>query len=50
MKAGDVFTPENLRVIRPSLGLHPRYYDLVLGKRITRDAPLGSPVTWDMLM
>ncbi len=50
MKAGDPFTPENLRVIRPSLGLHPRYYDLVLGKRISRDAATGSPVTWDMLM
>lgn len=50
MKAGDPFTPENLRVIRPGFGLHPRYYDLLLGRRITRDAALASPVTWDMLL
>lgn len=50
MKAGEPFTTENLRVIRPAFGLHPRYYDLVLGKPITRDATVGSPVTWDMLM
>ena len=40
MKAGDVFTPENLRSVRPSCGLHTRYYEELLGKRITRD---GNP-------
>lgn len=49
MKAGDVFTAENLRVVRPGEGLHPRYYDQFLGRRINRDAKRGTPLSWDLL-
>ena len=49
MAIGDVFTPETLRVVRPGLGLAPKYYDIVLGKRITRDASKGTPVEWDFV-
>jgi pseudaminic acid synthase len=49
MKAGDVFTAQNLRVVRPGEGLHPRYYEQLLGRRISRDAPRGTPVSWDLL-
>ncbi|RQD82903.1 MAG: pseudaminic acid synthase, partial [Methanocalculus sp. MSAO_Arc2] len=31
MKAGDVFTKENLRCVRPGLGLAPKYYEILLG-------------------
>ncbi len=49
MKAGDVFTPGNLRSVRPSCGLHTMYYEELLGKRIARDAPLGTPMSWDLV-
>ena len=49
MKAGDVFTPENLRSVRPSCGLHTKYYEELLGRRITRDAKLGTPMSWDLV-
>jgi N-acetylneuraminate synthase len=49
MKAGEAFTKENLRSIRPGSGLPPKHYDTVLGKRVNRDAPKGTPVTWDLL-
>ncbi|WP_099354146.1 pseudaminic acid synthase [Fredinandcohnia onubensis] len=49
MKAGDVFTPENLKSIRPGFGLHPRYYGSLLGKKISRDSKRGTPLTWDLL-
>ncbi len=49
MKAGDVFTPRNLRVVRPGLGLEPKYYDNVLGKSVNRDAPKGTPMSWDLM-
>ncbi len=49
MKAGEPLTAENLRAIRPGLGLPPKYYDLLLGRRIRRDAARGTPVTWDLV-
>ena len=49
MRAGDVFTPQNLRVVRPGLGLAPKHYDEILGKRIARDAAKGTPLTWDLV-
>jgi N-acetylneuraminate synthase len=49
VKAGDVLTQENLRCVRPGLGLPPRYYDILLGRRINRDAPKGTPMDWGLL-
>ena len=49
MKAGDVFTPENLRSVRPGCGLHTMYYEDILGKKITKDAKLGTPMSWDLV-
>lgn len=49
MQAGDVFTKENLRVVRPGSGLHPRHYDELLGRRIVRDAAAGTPLTWELV-
>ena len=49
MKAGDVFTPENLRSVRPGCGLHTKYYEELLGKRISKDAKLGTPMSWDLV-
>ena len=48
MKAGEVFTPENLRSVRPADGLHTKYYEQLLGRKITRDAKLGTPMTWEL--
>lgn len=49
MRAGDIFTPENLRSVRPADGLHTKYYEQILGKRITRDAGLGTPLAWNLV-
>jgi len=49
MRAGDVFTPQNLRSIRPGYGLPPKYYDLFIGKRVGRDVKRGTPVTWELI-
>lgn len=49
MKAGEIFTPENLRSVRPADGLHTKYYEELLGKRIKRDAKLGTPMSWDLV-
>jgi pseudaminic acid synthase len=49
MKAGDVFTAKNLKVVRPGDGLHPRFYEQILGMRVLRDVPKGTPVEWGLL-
>ena len=49
MKAGDIFTSENLRSVRPANGLHTRYYEALLGKRIVRDAKMGTPMSWELV-
>lgn len=49
MKAGDVFTRDNLRIVRPGFGMPPKYFETMLGKRINRDASAGTPLSWDLL-
>lgn len=49
MRAGDEFTRENLRSIRPGLGLAPKYYEVLLGKRVNRDVRKGTAVEWEMI-
>ncbi len=49
MKAGDVLTPANLRAIRPGHGLAPALIDTVMGMAVARDAPRGTPLSWDLL-
>lgn len=44
IKKGEEFTPENIRSIRPSNGLHPKYYEIVLGKIATCDLKFGTPL------
>lgn len=39
---GEIFTAKNVKSVRPSFGLHPRYWDVVIGKRSKRDLELGD--------
>lgn len=49
MAAGEAFTEQSLRSIRPGYGLAPKYYDILLGKRVNRALPKGTPVDWDLI-
>lgn len=49
VKAGEAFTAENVRSIRPGHGLHPRHLDEILGRRASRDIARGTPLQWDMV-
>jgi N-acetylneuraminate synthase len=35
--------------VRPGKGLHPRFYEQLLGKAVTRDVPKGTPVDWALI-
>ena len=49
MRAGEVFTEENIRSIRPGYGLPPKYLKDVLGKRTTQDIKKGTPLSWELI-
>lgn len=49
MKAGDIITEKNMRSIRPGLGLPPKYYDVLLGKKVKCDVKRGTALSWDMI-
>lgn len=49
IKKGDIFTRENIRVIRPSNGLHPKFYEEIIGKKVTQDIERGTPLSIDLI-
>lgn len=49
MKAGDVITEQNMRSIRPGLGLPPKYYEYLLGRKIRRNIAKGTALNWDFV-
>lgn len=49
VKAGDMLSAENVRIIRPGFGLPPKFYDVVIGKRVSRDASIGTPISWEII-
>jgi len=49
IKAGEVFTGQNVRSIRPSNGLPPKYLKRILGKKASRRVSRGTPLAWGMI-
>ena len=49
LKAGDVLTRDNIRAIRPGLGLPTKYLDVVLGKTVKQNVKRGTGLAWDLL-
>lgn len=49
LKAGDRLTKDNVRAIRPGMGLPPKYIDAVLGMSVTKDVRKGTALSWEIL-
>lgn len=49
IKAGEEFTEENIRSIRPGYGLHPKFYNELLGKKAKSDLIKGTPLNIDII-
>lgn len=50
MKKGEILTKENLKIVRPGFGLSPKYFDKILGKKVSCNIKMGTPIKWDMLV
>jgi N-acetylneuraminate synthase len=49
MEAGETFSSQNVRAIRPGFGLAPRWMDTVLGMTAKKALKRGTPLTWDLI-
>ncbi|MCG3085210.1 pseudaminic acid synthase [Anoxybacillus sp. LAT_35] len=49
IKAGEKFTKENIRVIRPGYGLEPKYFEKIIGLTAKQDLKAGTPLSFDLL-
>ena len=49
IKAGEIFTEENVRSIRPSHGMSPKSINEILGKKATKNIERGTPLSWDLV-
>jgi pseudaminic acid synthase len=49
IKAGEVFTKEHVRSIRPGYGLHTRHYYEVIGRKAAQDIERGTPLEWTFI-
>lgn len=47
--AGEAFTHENVRAIRPGMGLAPKHLDKVLGRAARHAIKRGTALSWDLL-
>jgi len=45
LSKGDIISKDNIKVIRPGFGLHPRYFDEVLGKKVKCNVLKGDPLS-----
>jgi pseudaminic acid synthase len=49
VKNGELFTPDNVRSIRPADGLHPRHFFEIVGRTAAVTIERGTPLTWDLV-
>jgi len=46
---GETLNEENLKIIRPALGLAPKHWENIQGKKAKRAIQAGQPLSWDMI-
>jgi len=49
MQKGDVFSTDNVRIIRPGQGLAPKFYDIVMGRKARTEIRKGTPLGWNLI-
>ena len=49
MQAGELFTADNVRSIRPGHGLHTRHLEEVIGRKASKAIQRGTPLSWELV-
>ena len=50
VRKGDLITVHNIRSIRPGFGLHPKFYNQILGKTFNQNIKKGTPLSFDQIV
>ncbi len=48
LQEGDIIKEQDIRRIRPGLGLSPKYFKELIGKKVARSVARGTPASWDV--
>jgi pseudaminic acid synthase len=49
LSEGAVISKDDIRRVRPGFGLEPKYFDWVVGQKVTKDVTFGDAVTLNLL-
>ena len=49
IKSGEKITEKNIKIVRPGYGMHPRYFDKVIGKIVSSDLRPGDKLSFNKL-
>lgn len=47
VKEGEQLNSENIKIVRPGFGIAPKYYDLLIGRRVNKALPKGTAMSWE---
>lgn len=47
VKEGEQLNAENIKIVRPGFGIAPKYYDLLIGRRVNKALPKGTAMSWE---
>jgi sialic acid synthase SpsE len=48
-KKGDLVSEGKIKIKRPALGIHPKYFAQVLGRKVNKDIPRDRWISWEDL-
>ena len=49
IEINETISIKNIRIIRPGLGLAPKYFDQILGSKARKNIPKGTPICWELI-
>lgn len=49
IKKGEPISEDNIKSIRPSYGLPPRFLNSLIGRKMRKDVKKGTPLSWDLI-
>ena len=50
IKKGEKFSERNISIIGPALGLDPKYKEIIINKRSTKNIKINHPITWEHVL